>query len=54
MWEDVFKQNKDNLLEAIDLFENELSKLKKDIVNENWDSVNKTLSQGKTLHEILD
>ena len=54
MWEDVFKQNKDNLLEAIDLFENELSKLKEDIVNDNWDSVNKTMSQGKTLHEILD
>ena len=54
MWEDVFKQNKDNLLEAIDLFENELSKLKEDIINENWDSVNKTMSHGKTLHEILD
>ena len=54
MWEDVFKQNKANLLEAIDLFENELSKLKEDIVNDNWDSVNKTMSQGKTLHEILD
>ncbi|MBC8237827.1 MAG: prephenate dehydrogenase [Helicobacteraceae bacterium] len=54
MWEDVFKQNKVNLLEAIDLFENELSKLKEDIINENWDNVNKTMSHGKTLHEILD
>ena len=54
MWEDVFKQNKENLLEAIELFEDELSKLKSDIINENWDSVNDTMSQGKTLHEILD
>ncbi|MDB2562112.1 prephenate dehydrogenase [Sulfurimonas sp.] len=54
MWEDIFKQNKDNLLEAINLFENELSQLKNDITNENWDKVNNTMSQGKTLHEILD
>ena len=54
MWEDIFRQNKDNLLEAIDLFEEELSNLKNDIKNENWDSVNNTMNHGKTLHEILD
>jgi len=54
MWEDVFKQNKDNLLEAIELFQEELSHLKKDIVEENWDKVSGTMSHGKTLHEILD
>ncbi len=54
MWEDIFRQNRGNLLEAIGLFEDELSKLKQDIVDENWDSVNETMNQGKTLHEILD
>lgn len=54
MWEDIFRQNKDNLLEAIELFEDELSRLKKDIVDENWDNVNDTMNHGKTLHEILD
>lgn len=54
MWEDIFRQNKDNLLEAIELFEEELSRLKDDIVNEEWDNVSKTMNHGKTLHEILD
>ncbi len=54
MWEDIFRQNKDNLLEAIELFEEELSKLKKDIINEEWENVSDTMNQGKALHEILD
>lgn len=54
MWEDIFKQNKENLLEAIELFQNELDELKNDIVNDKWDNVSKTMNSGKTLHEILD
>ena len=54
MWEDIFKQNKENLLEAIELFENELSIFKKDIEDENWKNLNQKMSSGKKLHEILD
>ena len=54
MWEDIFRQNKDNLLEAIELFETELSSLKKDIEQDNWDKVNDTMNHGQTLHKILD
>ena len=54
MWEDIFRQNKDNLLEAIELFETELSSLKKDIEDENWDKVNDIMNHGQTLHKILD
>lgn len=54
MWEDIFRQNKENLLEAIDLFEDELKKLKKDIVNNEWQSVNKTMKAGSKLHDILE
>ena len=54
MWEDIFKQNKSNLLEAIELFEEELKTLKQSIKNEEWDKVNKTMSEGNTLHDILD
>jgi len=54
MWEDIFRQNKGNLLEAIELFEDELSKLKQDIADDNWDSVSDSMNHGKTLHEILD
>ena len=54
MWEDIFRQNKENLLEAIELFEDELSALKKNIQDENWEEVNKTMHDGNGLHEILD
>ncbi len=54
MWEDIFKQNQTNLLEAIELFEKELSKLKHDIIEDNWDNVSDSMKQGKTLYEILD
>ncbi len=54
MWEDIFRQNKSNLLEAIELFEGELSTLKKSIQNDEWNEVNKTMDDGYKLHDILD
>jgi prephenate dehydrogenase len=54
MWEDIFKQNKTNLLEAIELFEGELGSLKQSIKNDDWEKVNKTLQQGGELHSVLD
>jgi len=54
MWEDIFKQNKGNLLEAIELFEKELDKLKQDIINDDFKLVNKSMKDGNKLHDILD
>ena len=54
MWEDIFKQNKTNLLEAIELFEKELANIKKNIQNDEWDKVHKEISDGHKLHDILD
>jgi prephenate dehydrogenase len=54
MWEDIFRQNKENLLEAITLFENELSELKKDIQNDEWQKVHQLMADGNKLHDILD
>ncbi len=54
MWEDIFRQNKTNLLEAIGLFEDELAKLKQNIIDEQWQELHKTIESGKKLHEILD
>jgi len=54
MWEDIFRQNKSNLLEAIELFEGELKMLKKSIENDEWSEVNKTMDDGYKLHDILD
>jgi len=54
MWEDVFRQNKTNILEAIELFETELSSLKKSIENDEWEKVHQDMADGAKLHEILD
>lgn len=54
MWEDIFRQNRSNLLEAIELFEDELKLLKKYIEDEDWDKVHKNIESGNRLHDILD
>ncbi|QOP41672.1 prephenate dehydrogenase [Sulfurimonas marina] len=54
MWEDIFKQNKTNILEAIELFENELSNMKTAIENDEWDAVHKEMSDGNKLYDIFN
>ncbi len=53
MWEDIFRQNKTNLLEAVELFETELNILKTNIKNDNWGEVRKSIEIGNRLHKIL-
>ena len=53
MWEDIFRQNKDNLLEAIYTFESELKKCRKMVENEEWETLNTWMSEANGLHEIL-
>jgi prephenate dehydrogenase len=54
MWEDIFRQNKSNLLEAIELFEDELKLLKKNLQEENWKKLHENIESGNRLHDILD
>jgi len=54
MWEDIFRQNKKNLLEAISLFEEELTQLKEAIIDDDWERVHKEMADGNKLHDILD
>ena len=53
MWEDIFRQNKINLLEAINTFQIELKKCQKMIENEEWDTLNNWMTEANTLHDIL-
>jgi len=53
MWEDIFRQNKDNLLEAINTFQSELKKCQKMVENEEWDTLNNWMKEANTLHDIL-
>ena len=53
MWEDIFKQNKSNVLEAIHTLQSELKKCEKMVEKEEWDSLNDWMKEANTLHDIL-
>ncbi len=53
MWEDIFRQNKTNLLEAIEAFEKELHASKKMIEEERWEDLNRWMREANALHNIL-
>ncbi|CAD7286382.1 prephenate dehydrogenase [Campylobacter suis] len=53
MWGDIFKQNKDNILEAIRVFKDELSKCENLIENEHWEELNSWMGDARKIREIL-
>ena len=53
MWGDIFKQNKKNLLDSIDLFESQLQNARKMVEEENYEDLEKWMKKANTLHEIL-
>lgn len=53
MWTDIFKQNRENLLHSINLFQKELNKAKKMIEDEDWEELQKWMKEATTLHNIL-
>jgi len=54
MWEDIFRQNKSNVLEAINSFQSELKKCQKMVENEEWHTLNQWMQDANRLHDILD
>jgi len=52
MWEDIFKQNRENL-EAIEAFQKELDVCKEMIEKKEWEKLHKWMSEANTLHDIL-
>ncbi|SFV53634.1 Prephenate and/or arogenate dehydrogenase (unknown specificity) [hydrothermal vent metagenome] len=54
MWEDIFRQNKENLLESIYAFQSELKKCQKMIEHEEWENLNTWMKKANTLHDILN
>jgi len=53
MWEDIFRQNKSNVLEAIHTLQLELKKYEKMVENEEWHTLNNWMQEANTLHDIL-
>lgn len=53
MWTDIFRQNKDNLLKSIDLFDNHMKKVRYMVENDKYDDLEEWMKKANTLHEIL-
>ncbi len=53
MWEDIFRQNRENLLESIEIFNSEMMLCKKMIEDENWEELHKWMLEANSLHDIL-
>ncbi len=53
MWEDIFRQNKSNLLESMTAFNSEMQLCQKLIEEEKWDELHQWMSEANKLHEIL-
>ncbi len=53
MWSDIFKQNKQNLIGAINMFKNELSECEKLVRDERWDELYSWMDGARKIREIL-
>jgi len=53
MWEDIFRQNKENLLESITAFNTEMQLCQKLIEEEKWDELHQWMKEANKIHEIL-
>jgi prephenate dehydrogenase len=53
MWTDIFKQNRENLLDSIDLFEEHMKKVRSMVENEEYEELEQWMKKANTLHEIL-
>jgi len=53
MWEDIFRQNKKNLLKSIDSFNQQMSLCQQLIEEENWDELHQWMENANALHDIL-
>ena len=53
MWCDIFKQNRENLLNSINLFEKELKILKNNLKDENWEIIKSELKYANKLQNIF-
>ena len=53
MWEDIFRQNKSNLLESIAAFNIEMQLCQKMIEEEKWEELHQWMDEANRLHDIL-
>ncbi len=53
MWTDIFRQNRDNLLDGLEILEKQMSDMKQMLEDEDYENINKWMLKANTLHDIL-
>jgi prephenate dehydrogenase len=53
MWTDIFRQNRKNLLNSLEKFEEQISFARDLLENEEYKEINKWMKKANTLHKIL-
>ena len=53
MWEDIFRQNKSNLLESLKMFNQEMKRCQELIEQEEWEKLHLWMSDANKLHDVL-
>ncbi|MEJ5168574.1 MAG: prephenate dehydrogenase [Arcobacteraceae bacterium] len=53
MWCDIFRQNRQNLLDSLNIYESKLALLKEMLQNEDYENIHKFMAKANTLHDIL-
>lgn len=53
MWCDIFRQNRQNILDSLNIYESKLAMLKEMLQNEDYDAIHKYMAKANTLHDIL-
>jgi len=53
MWTDIFRQNRENLLKSLDIYEKQMSDMKKMLKDEDYESLTNWMNKASSLHDIL-
>jgi len=53
MWNDIFRQNRDNLIESLGIFEKNMSDAKQMLIDEDYENLSKWINKANNLHKIL-
>ena len=53
MWNDIFRQNRDNLIGSLEVFENNMTQVKQMLIDEDYEQLTKWIDKANKLHKIL-
>ncbi len=53
MWTDIFRQNRENILDSLAVYETNMKNMKNMLEDEDYESIHKWMEKANTLHDIL-